>query len=255
MPGNLDYKTCNKWKSVFTNGCDGQQCKYTANGQTSSIVLNGAFGGKLNYGYQSKRAMSTTMLHMLYARLIDFTPFETESIHSTSYGKCKTDNDNGTSSTASIGKFLPFTTTLFPQASFDHNTYIKIYGMNFKKAPNLHILVNTIPTEFTTEQKQSLDMKNTIIMFIPFQSVSTAATAVAKDPNVKNAPINAKLMSELDAKIDDGRPWTGRLVGIKTIYGYLNADQEVCYDINGLYLNQTASKNGCNLIKVMEDVK
>ena len=243
-----------KWKSVFTNGCDGQQCKYTANGQTSSIVLSGAFGGKLNYGYQSKRAMLATMLHMLYAQLIDFTPFESgpASIH---YGKCKTDNDNGASSTASIGKYLPWTTTLFPQASFDHNTYIKIYGMNFKKAPNLHILVNTIPTEFTTEQKQSLDMKNTIIMFIPFQSVSSAATAVAKDPNVKNAPINAKLMSELDAKIDDGRPWTGKLVGIKTIYGYLNADQEVCYDSKGLYLSQTASKNGCNLIYTMEDVK
>ena len=74
-------------------------------------------------------------------------------------------------------------------------------------------------------------------------------------PNIRNAPINAKLMSELDAKIDDGRPWTGRLVGIKTIYGYLNTDKEVCYDSNGLYLNQTASKNGCNLIKVMEDVK
>ena len=62
-------------------------------------------------------------------------------------------------------------------------------------------------------------------------------------------------MSELDAKIDDGRPWTGRLVGIKTIYGYLNADQEVCYDNNGLYLNKTASKNGCNLMYLMEDVK
>ncbi len=49
--------------------------------------------------------------------------------------------------------------------------------------------------------------------------------------------------------------WTGKLVGIKTIYGYLNTDKEVYYDSNGLYLNQTASKNGCNLIKVMEDVK
>ena len=256
VPGNLDEKTCNKWKSIFTKGCDGKQCEYTTASQTSSIVLSGTFGGKLNYSYQSKRAMSATMLHMLYARLIDFTPFETGSTYGTLFGKCKTDGvDSGGSSHALIGKFLPYTTTLFPQTSFDHNTYVKIYGMNFKKAPNLHILVNSIPDEFTTKQKEAIDMKNTIIFFIPFQSVSSAATAVGKDPNVKNAPINAKLMSELDAKIDDGRPWTGRLVGIKTIYGYLNTDQEVCYDNNGLYLNKTASKNGCNLIYAMEDVK
>ena len=261
VPGNLTEKTCNKWKSIFAKGCDGKQCEYKTAERTSSLVINGAFGGKLNYSYHSKRAMSATMLHLLYAGLIEFTPFETESRYSTSFGKCKTDNDNSTSSFASIGKFLPYTTTLFPQTSFDHNTYVKIYGMNFTKAPDLHILVNTIPDEFTTKQKQALDMKNTIIMFIPFQSVSTATTAVANDPNlkndpnVKNAPINAKLMSELDAKIDDGRPWTGRLVGIKTIYGYLNADQEVCYDNNGLYLNKTESKNGCNLIYAMEDVK
>ncbi len=87
--------------------------------------------------------------------------------------------------------------------------------------------------------------------------------------------VDAKMASELDAKIDDGRPGTGRILGIKaglsvptgydqTRQGTADEQKQVCFDqldtsvqdINkAIYHNSTNLKYGCNIIKVMEDVK
>ena len=87
--------------------------------------------------------------------------------------------------------------------------------------------------------------------------------------------VSAKMASELDAKIDDGRPGTGRVLGIKAglsvppmadkpHQGTTDEQKQVCFDqldtsvedINkAIYHSSTDLKYGCNIIKVMEDVK
>ena len=82
----------------------------------------------------------------------------------------------------------------------------------------------------------------------------------------ENSLLSSKMMSELDAKIDDGRPGTGKLLALKgyraTVDGATNAQIEnTCYDkpfedVNiALYHNSNNLEYGCNLLKVMEDVK
>ena len=65
---------------------------------------------------------------------------------------------------------------------------------------------------------------------------------------------------ELDAKIDDGRPGTGKFLAMK-YYGLYDNQMDVCYDKNAneistsIYHGSNNLKYGCNLVYVMEDVK
>ena len=78
--------------------------------------------------------------------------------------------------------------------------------------------------------------------------------------------ISAKLASELDAKIDDGRPGKGKLLALKSGHARRsgatdNEIKQACYDQDfsdvdkAIYNSSTDLKYGCNIIKVMEDVK
>ena len=87
----------------------------------------------------------------------------------------------------------------------------------------------------------------------------------ARSANTFTSALSSKLASELDAKIDDGRPTTGNLMGIVPAKGIheTNAEKmkQYCYDAAGndiekaLYNTSTNTQYGCDLIKVMEPVK
>ncbi len=80
-----------------------------------------------------------------------------------------------------------------------------------------------------------------------------------------SATLSAKMTSELDAKIDDGRPGSGRLLALKAGYSLIKDDNEtkkaVCYDQlvgdiqKSIYHASTNLKYGCNMMYIMEDVK
>ena len=78
--------------------------------------------------------------------------------------------------------------------------------------------------------------------------------------------ISAKMTSELDSKIDDGRPGKGKLLALKSGHarrrGATDGEiKQACYDQDfadvdkAIYNSSTDLKYGCNIIKVMEDVK
>ena len=84
--------------------------------------------------------------------------------------------------------------------------------------------------------------------------------------DANSSVLNAKLASELDAKIDDGRPGTGKILSLKSGFALMNQNNEdilkkVCFDKltpdvkTAIYNSDTNLKYGCNIIKVMEDVK
>ena len=76
--------------------------------------------------------------------------------------------------------------------------------------------------------------------------------------------LNAALASILDAKIDDGRPTTGKVMGLKGYAAYSLTDSstasEYCYDKSGndiqkaIYNSSKDVKYGCDLIYVMHDI-
>ena len=156
-------------------------------------------------------------------------------------------------------------------------TVIRLYGWNFERQAEMcgggkwqYNLFNTsnkyynesLPHEFDNElYRKNIQHKNTIVL-------QHVAEDNAYTDNVwkKNGALSAKMASELDAKIDDGRPGTGGFVVLKSGYAHeRNTTQEthdaVCYDkpadnINkAIYVTSNDLKYGCNIIKVMEDVK
>ena len=106
--------------------------------------------------------------------------------------------------------------------------------------------------------------KNVMIMY-GFIFTGTQNSAYSAKSNNLVSALNSKLASELDAKIDDGRPTTGALLGIKPSKAYKETDAErskqYCYDKSGndiehaIYNASTNTQYGCDLIKVMEPVK
>ena len=154
---------------------------------------------------------------------------------------------------------------------------IKFYGWNFERQAemcgsgkwqyNLFYTSNkyynsSLPHEFDDElYRKNIQHKNTIVL-------QHAAEDNRYTDNVwkKNGALSAKISSDLDAKIDDGRPATGKFVALKSGYAHeRNTSQEthnaVCYDkpadnvSRAIYVTSNDLKYGCNIIKVMEDVK
>ena len=87
-----------------------------------------------------------------------------------------------------------------------------------------------------------------------------------QNDSVNTSALTAKISSELDAKIDDGRPGSGRLLAMKGGLAHVagtsrNTYESICYDgasdniHKSIYANSNNLKYGCNIIKVMEDVK
>ncbi|MBQ7536860.1 MAG: hypothetical protein IJT14_01925, partial [Rickettsiales bacterium] len=82
----------------------------------------------------------------------------------------------------------------------------------------------------------------------------------------KYGALSAKMAGELDAKVDDGRPGSGRVLAMKSAMAHVSATNdksyiENCYDKDAteidkaIYNSSTDLRYGCNIIKVMEDVK
>ena len=159
-------------------------------------------------------------------------------------------------------------------ASFDQQTDVRFSGFNFKKQINTmgeyvtnmfnqsnKITNRTLPHEFDNANFRSyLDMHNTIY----FDKSRDIAATAGGEKNLSS--LSAKMSAELDAKVDDGRPGSGKILALKGGAAH-NANtseaqhKKVCYDQmadqvdKAIYETSTDIKYGCNIIKVMEDVK
>ena len=159
-------------------------------------------------------------------------------------------------------------------ASFDQQTDVRFSGFNFKKQMNTmgqyvtnmfnqsnKITNKTLPHEFDNANFRSyLDMHNTVY----FDKSRDIAATAGGEKNLSS--FSAKMASELDAKVDDGRPGSGKILALKGGAAHNAGTTEaqhksVCYDQmandvdKGIYESSTNLKYGCNIIKVMEDVK
>ena len=133
-------------------------------------------------------------------------------------------------------------------------------------------LKNDTPEIAYTSYRNKFVDKNYIITYVTYESQARAGWVTS---DRRGSFVSAKMASELDAKVDDGRPGTGRIIGIKAglsvpkesnkpRQGTEDEQKQVCFDqldtsvedINkAIYHSSTDLKYGCNIIKVMEDVK
>ena len=187
---------------------------------------------------------------------------------------CKHSTNNGLEQigcdTGKSGAVITWLQTRSVSATFDSRVFINFIGFTNKglngnpimcNYPNTGDMSNTknAPEETNNTWFRSTYNHNAIFMF------RIVSAEVSLNNNTQGA-LSATTMSELDAKIDDGRPATGKILAVKGGWARRQnaTDDEikaVCYDKlvpevdKAIYNSDKNLKFGCNIIKVMEDVK
>jgi hypothetical protein len=127
-------------------------------------------------------------------------------------------------------------------------------------------LNKSLPHEFDNKTfQQSIHEKNvfTILRGDKNQGAYTSSGTLTAP---KTSAMSAKMTSELDAKIDDGRPGTGSILAMKggTAHDRNTTEDQhiaVCYDKRAdqvdkaIYHSSTNLKFGCNVMYVLEGLK
>ena len=250
VPGNINEKICNK-HTVFRN-FDTNACTYDANFGSYSLVTK-INNHKLNGSYNTLRPYAASMVELYLAGLIDKWD---------GYRKIYMENDEIPIALDDSNGYLNTYANmhaLFPSSSYDkmifisYNGWKKVEGNIYQWGMQRYLNYNTDNEIFNLEWYKNIDNHNTIMMKY-LESSEWSGKYITS--TTKKAAIDSKLTSELDAKIDDGRPGTGRFLAFKTVN-----EEKYCYDKvaaeahKAIYNSDTNNKYGCNIIKVMEDVK
>ena len=172
------------------------------------------------------------------------------------------------------------------KSSVQQYTYVRFSGFDFAKQlkvlggyTNMMFAASnksqnkTLPHEIDNANfRKVLDLHNAVYYDtdrgVSQKSITTDTTTGATTTTTtrNNSVFSAKMASELDAKVDDGRPGSGKILALKGGAAH-NANtsedkhKKVCYDQmadqvdKAIYETSTDIKYGCNIIKVMEDVK
>ena len=267
MPGNLDEKTVKKY------------AEFREIGYYSPISF---VSQKIIRSFDYYGAMQSSVCNLAAANFIDkqYTVFRKMSHSGRSYSYCDTSdyyqmrmNEKTNWLCEWLGKDG---IGRVARASFDENIFINFAGFHnsISKKSFLSICGSTTPTAGITGQDveinndvfaRQVDLHNAILMF--------SSNFTCQENGFHNGvcdkstgALSSKITSQLDAKIDDGRPGTGRLLATKSGFAKRSSatDAEklsVCYDKNALdvdkaiYHENSNLKYGCNLVRVMEDVK
>ena len=266
--GHLDQKTCKKYSKFDRKGCN--ICDYIGSVKLSKLMesdTNGTVYTKYTSEYK-----------------IEFNDRLQDGVFNVSgpcscFEYCWGHGDPKQDYRALEDPWLHFG---WITSTYDKNTLIRYSGFNFKK--QLQVLGHYNYNMFTTSNKKYnstlpheidnakfrsyLDMHNTIYTDTN-RDIGVGGSEGAFSRNAKtrnNASFSSKLASELDAKVDDGRPGSGKILALKGGHAHNKNSTEdqhkaVCYDKmanevdKAIYHSSTDLKYGCNIIKVMEDVK
>ena len=293
VPGNLSEKICKK-HAVFRN-YDGNACNYVATDGSYSLVTH-VNNAKLNGSYNTKRSFTHAMHMLYLSGLIDkWDNYKKSPSGSDGDGDGAGDGVNIRWTDADGNECYEGQTyngeeiicwpwfvwqgiswdeyeneyqnkqqnnlsdmqALFPSSSYDKKIYISFLGWkkigdNMRVNKGMPSYLNDLGYNEVLNNNwfNNINEHNTIMMKYLESSNNTATSASTQ------ASLNAKLTSELDAKIDDGRPGSGRFLAFKNVN-----DPQYCYDKTSnevhlaIYNSDKDNKYGCNIIKVMGDVK
>ncbi|MBQ7536805.1 MAG: hypothetical protein IJT14_01645, partial [Rickettsiales bacterium] len=139
-------------------------------------------------------------------------------------------------------------------ANYSHNVRIYMYGFQPR------FLANYLSGDKNIDKAKLYPkiLNHNVLILRDDQSYSSK--------RVKHgSALSSALMSQLDAKIDDGRPFTGRLFGLRnnTTFGMTDETKlaQYCYDKTGenvekaIYNESKNEEYGCNIAYIMSDVK
>ncbi|MBQ7537129.1 MAG: hypothetical protein IJT14_03335, partial [Rickettsiales bacterium] len=278
VPGNLDYKTCIKHAefsgcacSVAQGSCTDANCglNYTVAQWCQKHSMARSVNSAKIVQSETDVGQFLNMLQLKKSGLIDKDRMKFNGHNGVQQNVVLNRHGRDTGSGINVGYFA--------DCSFDNNLSLNFVG--FKKYSNYEITdptggfiqriqaisaANRLKKEFYNQSyTNALNNHNAIVIHRLNISASTGGGATRTD---FAAALTAKITSQLDAKIDDGRPGTGKLLAYKDGRGSNKTapDGEVkatCYDKDysevdkAIYHETTDLKYGCGVLRIMEDVK
>ena len=262
VPGELRYKECKKY-SIFNNESGvSDPCFYGG--------LNPALPGnpKLVYTWVGQTNY-LILYHLFKSGLIDDGSKRTNSYFSSSVKPNYGSSLAGGNYKVLRGHITNNDGCTF-HSSFNHSGRIQreTTYMNFLYARSNKYFNKSLPHEMDNMQyRNRLDGHNALTLYFWTEKYSIDMNAGnSKTEKNEMTILSSKLASEIDAKIDDGRPGTGRLLALKGgIAHQSNTTNEQhlksCYDkmanevSSAIYHSDTNLQYGCNITYIMEDVK
>ena len=250
VPGSMSYKNCMKYSefqgiTCLTDTCTGATTDPTVvkdhQAWCSAFGINASTNAKIIDQYDKTDEQIPAVLQA--SKLVDFKipPYSNKKLDGVNRQIFSLHINGG----FSVNAFY---------ASYKPTVRVILRGWSAKWLPNF--LSGDRTADSTTLYNLVLN-KNTI----SFYDDTTSTARRTK----YGAALSSKMMSELDAKIDDGRPMSGRLIGLRNKKTYTMTDAEqlsqYCYDKTGenveraIYNSDTNEEYGCNITYIMSDVK
>ena len=280
-PGNMDEETCMKYAEFSQLGTEnnsvnvGQYCK---NNRTEN---NG--DGKVNDGYSSSSLMATSerwtsflnaMRFMQTSKIINEVPttIADPEISNNGTSSYYTDADKGPWDTA-CKDCITYENVKRTQAttSFDANGAITLagilldsghpqgYNLNFIRGSNNYKGDGQAHEFYDTTLEKNVNSRN--VMFL-YRNTPSGADDTYGAGSLSTGILTADITNQLDIKLDDGRPGTGVIIGLKNGYVHYLTDEkeqkQVCYNdlqknvSTAYYVANTETKNGCNVMYIIK---
>ena len=257
VPGNLSYKECIKHSEFSGCGCDRNvdyNCLIKREKACSNVYSNVNWCNKYAVAVavdkkiiaNLQRSKHNGMFHLKAAKLI-------------------TEDNMPMNSDVNLGDGAQDFTFQFTNTADTRAGSTAAHEAKSTWNPNVSIFFRGLSKKDTIQNGYEVyrDVFEGHNMIVTFADKDAHTGWHTVDAN--SSTVNAKIAGELDAKIDDGRPGTGKFVSVKAGYSLIKTDEDtlkqVCFDQltpnvkSAIYNSDTNLKYGCNIIKVMEDVK
>ena len=257
VPGNLSYKECIKHSEFSGCGCD-RNVNYNClikREEACSNIYN-------NHEWCSKYAVAVAVDKKIVANLQ--RPKHNQMFH-LKVAKLITEDNMPMNSDVNLGDGAQDCSIQFTNTTNDRSGATDAHEAKATWAPNISIYFRGLSKKDTIQAGYEVyrDVFENHNMIVTFADKDAHTGWHVVDAN--SSTVSAKMASELDAKVDDGRPGSGKLVSVKAGYSLIRTDEatlkQVCFDQltpnvkTAIYNSDTNLKYGCNIIKVMEDVK
>ena len=250
VPGSLSYKNCMKYSEFQGTVCKDERCVGATTDNTritdhqewcANFAINTNTNAKIIENFDKTDEQVFAVLQASKLMEWQFAPTAQKTLG----------NINR--------QYFPLVwaitmSTIAAYANYNHK--VRIYMFGFQPRFLAEYLKNDKNTDKVKLYPKILN-HNVLI----FSDDRTATTKRVK----YGSALSSALMSQLDAKIDDGRPFTGRLLGLRndSMFGVTDATKlsQHCYDKTGadvekaIYNESKNDEYGCNIAYIMSDVR
>lgn len=275
-PGNMDEETCMKYaefSQLNTDKSDVNVGDYCKNDRSSNSK------GKTNDGFASSSLMATTerwtsflnaMRFMQTSKIINEvrTTIADDELVSGAYN-----NPDKGPWDETCKDCISYENVKRTQAktSFDNNGAVTLagilidstkqdsYRLNFIRGSNNSNGESNGHELYNTEVQKIVNSQNVLVLY---RNTPASADDQYGAGSLATGILTADIANQLDVKLDDGRPGSGILIGLKNGYvksGLSEEDKKrVCYNTlqndvsNGYYVANSEAKNGCNILYVIK---